>query len=303
MSLSVRELNAIERSSAEAARRERILRRAVGADTLGVLSRSRAFTPYVFDITRQMRELTQPPWVYTALITPNPALEAVKAMNAITGVELTKTMSAINQLAGVGDAIKAVNMFAGVDFAKLGLHDVGRTAALARYWRRQDTFASLTRGFDVLGANRAFASYVEAMNATTQNLFGSYVRSLETIISRPAVDAMTAARAFAMPNPLVFANVADVLRVHDLLRERIVDSGVELSWDEVYGEALRELAEWLRQPTDRAELERRSYVVGVAYGTVQAADAFAQGNVPLGVAHTMFALWCLQQYWELRRLQ
>jgi hypothetical protein len=217
----------------------------------------------------------------------------MSAINKISGVETLKTLK----------TLKTLDVFAAIGrLEPNGFYDFGRSAALARYRRNHDAFAALLRGFDLLGANRAFASYVEALNATTQSVFRAYMRrSLDGIINSTVIGAVPPP-ASLRANPLVFGNVADV-RVHDLLRQRVIYSGVELSWDEIYGEALRELVEWLRQPVDRVELERRSYAAGAVYGTVQAADAFAQGNVAMGVAHTMFALWCLQQYWELRRLR
>jgi hypothetical protein len=306
MALSVTELSRIERYNADAARHERILRCAFGLDTLNRFSRPGTFELFSgLDVVSRAAGVMGPPFDYSHLIKLNRAQEAVRAMNVAAGLDVAKWTSALTNLVGA-NALNPANTLIGIgglDFAAFGFgfDDPTRTAALTRYWRNADAFTHFARGFDALGSNPIFSSQVVSMNLINERLLGSYGGSFSTLIAGDVFGAINSfTRAFEA-NPLLLGNAAELLRTHDLLRP-VIEDGLELSWDELQGEARGEPAEWLRQPFDLVERERRTYIVGVVYATAQAADAFAHANVPMGITHTAFAMFCLQRYWELRRL-
>jgi hypothetical protein len=314
MSLSTRELSHIERLNAAAARRERMMQRAIGLEAQRVLNTLRPYdVPQLFDTAKRVQELTRPRVDFPAIAAGNVA--SIAARNVITDVTaVTKTNpvlfrgpTAIDLIQNMNPALAAIEHMSKMTVPFAFATDaigIGRTATLARYWSARDPFGDLTRRLDLLASQRHVAAYVTAMSARHSGLFASYVKSFAAFdASRDAFAAATAASSVLRTSRLLTGDVsgfADALRVHDLLRRQFADVGLELTWEELYGESLRDLVDELRRPADPVERERRLLLFGVFYSSVEAADAFAEGDVAMGVVHTMAAMYLLHWYWELR---
>jgi hypothetical protein len=296
--MSVRELSLADRLNAQAARREAMTRRAMGFDTLRMLER--LTLPQVYD-----------PVKYTGLMTRSRLdLAAFASQSIVESAALVLRETAFQAYRVPNPALMAMKQMTSANTAltmrSLWL-DVAasRAATFTRVLRSRDLFGDLARSFDVLASRQLAATQVATtLSRQQESVLAAHARAFARAdLSRSLLDAAVSASTLLEANRRLLENalgVGDGLRIHNLLRRHFAEAGLELTWDDVYGEGLREFVDSVRQADGPVGRERRHLLFGIVYATAEAADAFAEGDVDSGVMHTMAAMILLRWYAHLR---
>jgi hypothetical protein len=300
MSLSAGELSLVDRLRTQAARREAMTRRALGYDTARMLERLMPhYFPQVYDPARYTQFLMRPrvaaPFASRNIVQSASVFSRATAL-ALAYRDPNPALTAVQQMTSANVALTMASL-------RLDLPPAG-ALTLTRVWGSRDLFEGLARRLDLIASRPLAAQLATALSRQRESLLDAHARAFATAqLSRGFLGAGQSAAALLEANRRLVENaldLGDALRLHDLLRRSFGEAGLELTWEEVYGEGLREFVDWVRQPHDAAERDRRLLLVGVFVESVEAADAFRGGDVETGVAHTVLAMLLLREYWARR---